>query len=554
MAKRVWIVAAWLAVAGAGVGAAGCTPRVGTTCPTARVPCVCSAVEAQAPVEDVAALVSAVEDMSDPALQGPIAAAADLERRCGRADGEGLPAAADRDAAWRRRCTETAPALPHLLRALEALESRRTVAGSYRAQENTLAVGLTAALVAVSAGNPGSPCGPAVVDALVATLETPEAEQDLRVAARAAAGLGWLGDPRAAAALVRASFVRGERRRLDLEATALLALQRLDDPAAAAAALVRAGRLEPDALGPAGRAADPRDVKEAVALALGRLGVPDDGAVQYLLAELRHTDFDDVDRTPSAGRGAVTPESSRARRRAAAARALGRLGREEALDVILPRLALREDGASVDPTVRIESVPAYLEAIGDLLRPDRTELPLLTWLSRGDPTLRDVVGRRLALQGTDAVVPRLRQAAADLPPCPPSGACIRRNFEERFVPAIEVAATCADVACWTGHLGAGANPVLRERAAAQLLLLARREPASRDAARRALVDALAAGAGEAADTLVVAVDRLSPDGADAAAIAVLERALDQAARRAPEGHEARTLGALLARLVARAGP
>ncbi len=529
----------------------GCQPPSQSTCPTARLSCECFELESRTPVEDVTSLIEVLRDLSDPALQGPIAAAADLEGLCGQGGEGGLPLTAERNAQWRGQCSQADLAIPHILRTLESLEGQRGSSRGYRAQENTLAVGLVSALGVLALGNPESPCRRAVVDALIATLEMSEEEQDLRVNATALRWLGELGDPRAAPALVVALFVRGERRRLDLEEAASLALQQLEDPSAAAAALARAGRLDEEALGAAGANLDPREVKSIVAQTLGRLGVADALVVGYLMSELRHSELDEVDRAPATGRERYTPETSRARRRSVAARALGRLGHEAALDVILPRLALREDGSSVDPTVHISSVPDYLDALGNLLRPDRTELPLLNWLTRGDPTLQDIIGRRLTLQGTDALIPRLREVANALPACRGSGGCIRRSYETLYLPALLATAACDDVESWAQHLGTDSNRTRRERAAAQLVLLVRRDPASRDAARRLLVEALLRGVDEATDEVTLAIDRLSPEGANEETRAALESSLAQLRARAPEGHETRRIAALLGRLRAR---
>lgn len=527
--------------------APGCRPPPGPTCPTGRVSCACAALEQQTPAGAVAEQLEALRDLSDPALQGPVAAATALERRC-RGDArwlDALPPEAGRHAAWRVGCDEAELALPGLLRALEAIEARREGRANTE-REDLLEDRVVAALGTIALGNPETVCRENAVDALLWALETPEETQDPRINLTALRLLGQLGERRAAPALVRALFVHSARRPLSLREPARTALQRLDDLEASAAALVAAGRGEDAALGEV----DPREVKEQVALTLGQLGVASAPVVSYLMAEFAHDTPDAVDQAPSRGRVTYTPALSRATRRSHAARALGRLRHGPALDVILPRLALNEDGSSVDRTVNIAEVPGYLEAIGDFLQPARTDAALLTWLERGDETLRDIAGRRLALQSGAATADRLAQAAATLPACAPTAAgCVRRNFDEGYVPALRDTAACADARCWRERLAEpGATPVLRMRAAAQLVMIGRGERSTLDA----LLAALPGAEGEVFEALISAIDRLSPNGCEqcpAGLLAFLER---RAAGDGADTHETRLATALLGRLRYRA--
>jgi hypothetical protein len=535
----------WLAIVIC-AAAPGCRPPPGPTCPTGRVSCECAALEQQTPAEAVSDQLEALRDLTDPALQGPVAAATALEQRC-RGDAQwldALPPEVGRDAAWRARCDEAEPALPGLLRALEAIEARREGRAN-REREDLLEDRVVAALGAIALGNPDTACRENAVDALIWALETPEATQDPRINLTALQLLGQLGESRAAPALVRALFVQSERRPLSLREPARTALQRLRDLEASAAALVAAGRSEDEAL----RDVDPREVKEQVALTLGQLGVASDAVVSYLMAELAHDALDDVDRAPSRGRVTYTPALSRAARRSHAARALGRLRHGPALDAILPRLALNEDGSSVDRTVNIAEVPGYLEAIGDFLQPARTDAALLTWLERGDETLRDIAGRRLALQSGAATADRLAQAAATLPACASSTTgCVRRNFDEGYIPALRASAACTDATCWRERLAEpGASPMLRMRAAAQLVMLGRGERSTLDALLSALPDA----SGDVFEALISALDRLSPNGCEQCPARLLAFLESPGGDRA-DTHETRLAAALLGHLAFRA--
>ena len=514
---------------------AGCQPQVRRTCPTDRLSCDCFELESQQPTEEVAALIERLTDLSNPSLQGPITAASDLEQMC-RGEEGWRPPREGGDGQWRVRCSAAELAMPALLRTFEALESRRTVTGDSRPQEDTLAVSLVSALGNIALGNPDSRCHGDAVVALIAALEASEATQDMRVNFTALRLLGPLGDDRAIPALTRAVFRRGRERRLDLMPPALVALQRIENLEAAAAALVVAGRGGETAEIPEGeRQMVPREVKGRVAHALGQLGVANAEVTGYLMEELRQTEL--------------------AHRRQVAARALGRLGHQPALEVILPRLALTEEGASVDGSVDISEVPGYLVALGEMLAPSRTEEALLLWLRRGDPTLKDIAGRHLALQGSTELAEALEAASAQMPACA-AGArgCLRNNFEQRYVPALRSAAACTDLECWTERLAdREGSSFSRQRAAIQLALHAR-TPAEAQSARQALVSAIEAQAsegGEELEVLIFALDRLSPEGCPEACLDRLTAVVVQR-RDEPETHEERLVGALAARLRARA--
>jgi hypothetical protein len=542
----------------------GCRPPLEPTCPTGRVSCDCAELERMTPAEDVAEQIAALRDLSDPALQGPVAAATDLERRCrgGARWIDALPPEAERDAAWRARCTAAEPALPALLHALEAIEERRGSRANTE-REDLLEDRVVAALGTIALGNPATVCRESAIGALLAVVEAPESSQDLRINLTALRLLGQLGDGRAAPALVRALFVSSERRPLSLREPARTALQRLDDLEVAATALVAAGRLEDEELRRReDLAPDPRDVKEQVALTLGQLGVASDEVVSYLMAELAHDAPDEVDQAPSRGRVSFTPALSRAARRSHAARALGRLRHLPALDVILPRLALNEDGSSVDRSVNIAEVPGYLEAAGDFLAPARTDAALLLWLDRGDETLRDIAGRRLYLQsgagagagaGTSVdLAARLARAVSTLPECAPAATgCVRRNFEQDYVPALRASEGCVEAECWREALAAeGSSDALRMRAATQLVMLGRGERATLDALLAALPGA---AAGAPFEALITAIDRLSPSGCEQCPARLLELLESRSgAGEAADTQENRLTTALLGRLRFRA--
>lgn len=551
--RNYWHLAACIIVASTTVGCAASQTR---TCPTTHIDCDCFELEDQQPLPEIAELREGLEALDDPSLRDPISAIAALEQRCRAEDSWLPPSPPERDADWRVRCSSAEVATPAILRTLERLEARRGQATAFREQENTLVVGLTSAMGNIILGNPESPCRSSVVNTLISLLEAPETAQDLRINFHALRLLGVLGDTGAAAPITGALFLRGERRDIDLFEDARSALQQLADPSAAARALVNAGQLEDQrvvALQQGDPGFDVRLIKQRVALVLGELGSTEPFVIEYLMSELRHEEEDALDNAPPHGRQRWTPALSKAQRRGWAARALGRLGHEPALAVILPRLELNEDGSSVDPTVDVAEVPGYLDALGDMLTPSRTDAALLLWLQRGDERLADHAARRLMLQGSPELADRLAEAAERFPRSGTAGR-IRESFDEVYVPTLRDSADCSSTQCWAERLTAEtSSDGMKLRAAYQLALLPR-SAADRENARDALIGGLQGARGELLEAITFAIDRGAPQGCDSACLARLDAELERRYHRGAITHEERTLAALRGRLRGRATP
>jgi hypothetical protein len=550
--KQIAIVL-WMSVI---VGALGCGPRQRQiTCPTARLSCPCAELEREAPEEEVATLITAVRNLSDPRLLDPSRAAEGLAVRCRDEEGLFPPRGERRDATWRARCSGVEAALPALLETLDAIESLRGSEGQ-SSEQSSFATSVVSAIGSIALGNPESPCRADAVRALGEVLRRPEPAQDLSVNELALAMLGELGEDETAPAMVLAMFMRSRRRALSLQEPARAALMGLRDLEQAAAALVRAGQLDDEELNELIRAdsrIDARLVKEQVALALGLMGVTAPAVVGYLMEELGHTEIDDVDRSPSREGESFTPEQSAAWRRVYAAQALGRLRHGPALDMILGRLSLdTTEGRLVDPTINILEVPGYLDALGHFTSPERTTSVFVDWVVYGLDINRDHAARWLSLQGSFEQVERLEAVASALPVCPPGNSrCLRRNFEERYLPALRASSGCTSLECWVGRLAAdGANLVILERAAYQVATLGAgaAEPA-RAQARSAVLDVLVTGPeGETLDALIFAMDRISPAGCEAACLGRLEAYLEERRGAATYSGDLRALKGLLGRL------
>ena len=543
------------------VAVAGCAPvQRQVTCPTARVSCACAELERDATDEDIGGLVTRLRDFSDPRLLDTGRAVSEVEARCRDAEGPLPPPASRRDADWRERCSAAEAALPALLGVLEEIESRRGTDGSSSPEENSLAARTVTALGNLVLGNPGSPCRADVARALVDVVRIGEPTQDIMVNERAVSMLGAIADDSAAEALVAAMFMRSERRSLALQEPSRLALMQLSDLDSVTRELVRAGRLEAEGIARMIESSDRLDalgVKEQVAFTLGSLGHASPTVIEYLETELRHTAVDEADRSASGRRGSMTPSQCTAWRRVHAARALARLRHDPVIDVVIGRLSLdTQAGRLADPSVDALEVPGYLEALGEILVPERTTPVLLDWVAYGRDITLDRAARWLSILGGAEHVSRLEAAAAALPACPAGETrCIRRNIEEHYIPALRSAAGCASLECWVDRLSApGVSPDVRERTAYQVAMRAAAPGASRDQARDALITALLAGGEDTLlDSYVFAVDRLSPEGCDEACLGRLETFFDEHGRDVASSSEVRRVAGLLGRLRARAG-
>jgi len=410
------------------------------------------------------------------------------------------------------------------------------------------------AVANITLGNPESACRGDVVQALTEVLRVQEPVQDMSVNDQALRMLAALGDSDSAQAVVLALFMRSQRRSLDLREPARVALMQLGDLEVVAGELVRAGRLEIEALETMREADDQLDilvVKEQVAGSLGYLGFASSQAVTYLMEELEHRQVDDVDRTASGERGSLTPEQAAAWRRAYAARALGRLRHVPALDVILGRLSLdTQAGRLADPSVDVLEVPSYLESLGAFLMPARTNEVLADWVVYGRDVNRDRAARWLSFQGDFGHTAHLAEVVGTMRECPSSsGRCIRRNLEDRYIPVLRSAAGCTELPCWIARLTApDTSPHVRERAAYQVAALAFDDESTRNDAREALITALLDGGTDAPlDAYVFAIDRLSSNGCGEACLGRLEGHIDEHRDRLDTG-ELRLVVGLLGRL------
>lgn len=496
--------------------------------------------------------LSALQDVAGTKVDRANTAAEAIARFCRDRTSAFLPPEAQQDEAWRARCSAADGAIPALVTAIDAVNAQRNDRGSNAEntpEEDALMRSAVSALGNALLGNPSSSHRTEGIAKLIEVLDTPDTAQDLQINMLALQMLGLLGDTQAIPVLVRALFMQGQRRPVALQEIARVSLMQIGDLNAVAEAMVRAGRLQDEQLNAmqrADQAFDIRLIKEQVAITLGMLDIGSEPVTTYLTEELNHAEEDEFDQTPSRGRVSFTPTLSKAYRRMWAAGALGKLHHEPALDTIVGRLRIKNRELA-DRTVDMAEVPGYLDAAGDYLMPDRTDEVLLSWAVEGDEALRDRAARRLSLQSSAKVVPALRERAARMDECDPElRGCVKRNFEEGYIPVLEAAEGCTTVQCWASKIGDDSWRI-RERAAYSLAMLAFGHDEEMGQARTTLLGALDDRSEDVVYAMVFALDRLSPRGVDAAGLQRIDEVIESmrgrssmnAARRAVEGLRAR---------------
>lgn len=438
-----------------------------------------------------------------------------------------IPPPSIRTKRWRRRCAKGQGSVEALLSALKAVRVSRMKRGpnaANRPVDDALSGAIVSALGNVVLGTPEHPRKGEVITALAALAEAPDTSQDLYLNIEAIRFLGRIGDRRAIPVLIRSLFMEGQRRPLVLKEIARVALMYIDDLDAVAEALIKAGRMQDDALNSmqqADSSFDVRMIKEQVAVTLGMLGVRSDAVTRYLMEELQHTKADQVDRAPARGAavGHIDSSTSRSYRRMFAAQALGRLRHLPALPILLARMKIAPSkgrGVLADQSTGSIELAGMIEAVGDFLIPTKTnEIFLGIMAHTEEAALLDRAGWRLSLQAAPELATKLEERARRI-----EGSS---NFSTKYVPALRSGAGCITIECNADNLS-DSNVAIRERAAHQLVLVAQDDGAASDRARTALLNALALEREETViRALSLSIDRLSPEGGSSIALERLDQ-------------------------------
>jgi len=507
----------------------------------------------------------ALSDVSGTKIERANTAAAAVARFCisDEPHAEFIPPPSKQTDSWRQRCSAAAELTDVLIGAVDAINEQRSARGENAEntpEEDALARSLVSALGNILLGNPDIPQRDDIIAKLIAILETPDLVQDLRINMDALKMLGQIGDVAAVPVLVRALFIQGKRRQVALQEVARVSIMQVEDLNAMADALIKAGRMQDEALMRMQRADpnfDVRLIKEQVAITLGMLGIRSEPVLSYLMEELNHTEFDDFDGIPGRGQVTFTKERSRSVRRSFAAQALGKLHHDPALPTIIGRLRAKKTGdtwAPVEENVDFEEWPGYIDGAGDFLEPSKTNEVFLPFLVFGDDALLDRVGRRLALQAGPAVAQKVQQRATKMEDCEEetrARGCVKDNYLKRYVPMLQSGEGCTDVACWITKIGDN-NANIRERAAYQLAMLAYGNEEASNQARTALLNALDESSADVSDAYIFAIDRLSPNGCGQECLTSLQKRIDTLRGRSTQHELRRALTGLRARLAFRA--
>lgn len=507
----------------------------------------------------------AISDVSGTKIERANTASAAIARFCisDEPHAEFIPPPAKQTDRWRQRCSAASGLTDTLLESIDAINEQRSERGENAEntpEEDALARSLVSALGNILLGNPDNPRKNDIIAKLIEILETPDIVQDLRINMDALKMLGEIGDAQAIPVMVRALFIQGKRRQVALQEVARVSVMQMDDLNAMADALIKAGRMQDEALNTMQRSDpnfDVRLIKEQVAITLGLMGVRTEPVLSYLMAELNHTEFDDFDGTPGRGQLSFTKERSRSVRRGFAAQALGKLHHDPALPVLIARLRAKKSGenwAPVEEDVDFEEWPSYLDGAGDFLEPAKTNGVLLPFLVFGDDALLARSGRRIAIQAGAGVAQKLQKRATKMEDCDEdtrARGCVKDDYLKRYVPMLQSGDGCTDLECWITKLG-DENANIRERAAYQVAMLAYGNEDASNQARTALLGALDESSADVLNAYIFAIDRVSPNGCDEQCLTTLQERINSMLGRSTANASRRSLIGLMARLAYRA--
>lgn len=490
--------------------------------------------------------VSALEDISGTKITRANTAAQAVGRFCisHEPQAEYIPPPSKRDAEWQARCSKAPQAVDVMLKAVDAVNSQRLDRGENAEntpEEDALTQSLVSALGNTLLGNPQIPQRSAIIAKLIEVVETPDTQQDLRINSQTIRMLGRIGDNQAIPLFAEALFIKGRRRPVALQEIARAALMQVDDLNAMAEELVKVGRMQNKAVNEMQREApstefDIRIIKEQVAVTLGMLGISSESVIEYLTSELNHLEADEVDTTPGRGR-TFTKEMSVAFRRGWAAQALAKMHHDPTLPVLIERMQVTKQGDSVNyewDNLAEEEIPAYLDALGDFMVPEKTNEVILPFALYADQARLDRAGRRLGLQAGPELASKLQKRGERFEECDDEmrqRGCLRDNFLKIYVPALQSGEGCDSAECWAGHLSDD-GAFMRERAAYQLAMLGYGNEEVSNTARAALLKQInEERSQEVMITLVFAVDRLSPNGCSEECRSSLQKRIDAIGRR-----------------------
>ncbi|MCP4197150.1 MAG: hypothetical protein GY762_08370 [Proteobacteria bacterium] len=284
-------------------------------------------------------------------------------------------------------------AIPVLIRAHEKIvASRASRDASFTVAENEIEQAIISATSVIVVKKPDTAYKGQIVQILCHIAETSDERQELRLNMKALKGLGRIGSSEAIPTLIKGIAMKGKRQPIALGQIAFTALQQIHDRDAVVDAIIAFGTRKDESFNTYYQqeiATDPvmqnpNWYLQQATTFVGDLNYPADKVIDFLTAELNHTEPDASDNAAAdlMLRINFPPNGWAMMRRNWAAVALAKLAYTQLADVIADRM-----GSGSKPEA--EEAVGYVQAMGYLQLPDKSCNILLKTARSGDDSIRD---------------------------------------------------------------------------------------------------------------------------------------------------------------------
>lgn len=313
--------------------------------------------------------------------------------------------------------------LPKLLKAYEMITKARDrrPGAPFTNAENVIAQSIISSVNGIVPEYPNTPHKSACVEMLIEIVDTPDTLQELRLNMKAMKALGKIGDPAAVPVLIRGIAMKGTRQPIGLGQIAFAALQQIHDRDAVVDGIIKFAKMEDAAF----KNAFAKEIKNDKIMSnptwylqqgvdfLGTLNYSSPKAIEFLVAELNHTEPDALDETASKIEGLPVnydPDGWATMRRNWAAVALGQMAYKPLLDTIKDRIVFKKEGTTKTLQIQAEEAVGYIRAMGLLLYPDQSCPIILEVAKAGDDSLRDKTFYNASLMCGEEFLPEMQKA------------------------------------------------------------------------------------------------------------------------------------------------
>ncbi len=434
-------------------------------------------------------------------------------------------------------------AVPKLLEAhalIIASRSRRPDA-PFTNSENEIEQAVISAASHIIAKKPSSSSKGKVVKMLCDIAETSDELQELRLNMKALKGLGRIGDSAAIPTLIKGIAMKGKRQPIGLGQIAFAALQQMHDRDAVVDAILQFAKGQDRAFNDFYKKELKTDIlmknpnwylQEGMNF-LGMLNYAPQKVVDFLNAELAHTEPDAQDETASKLQGLPVnfePDGWATMRRNWAAVALANIGHKPLIDSINKRMVFKKQGRRKILQLQAEEAVGYVRAMGILLYPKESCGILLKTAQAADDSMRDKAFYNASLMcGSEFL--KLMTKAEKKVNCDkivadrfPDGASKEDEKQTRnecnimkkriigYMDSIKYGEQCGnDMDCYIKTVDAKTDPN-KERAVNTLYQMGRDDPSKRDKVVKVLSKNLNNPSEASMKASVFALDHLTPKG------------------------------------------